>query len=90
MEVLAAAIERTRSPEEFKEKALRWPFDNMSPRESEVLDRVLAGLASRDIAKELGISTKTVEAHRSRINDKTRANDVGELIRMRKAWQTLL
>lgn len=89
VEVLAAAIERTRSPEEFKEKALRWAFDNMSPRESEVLEKVLVGRASRGIAKELGISTKTVEAHRARINGKTRARDVGELIRMWKAWKEL-
>lgn len=89
VEVLAAAIERTRSPEEFKEKALRWAFEHMSGRESEVLEKVLAGMASRDIARELGISTKTVEAHRARINDKTRARDVGELIRMWKAWQEL-
>lgn len=87
VDVLAAAIERTRTPDEFKEKALRWAFDNMSPRESEVLQKVLEGMASLDIAKELGISTKTVEAHRARINDKTRARDVGELVRMWKAWR---
>lgn len=86
---LQAAIERTLNTESFREKWLRWAFDNMSPRELEVLAKVAAGMSSRDIGKELGISTKTVEAHRARINGKTRAKDVGELIRMWKAWQEL-
>lgn len=88
-EVLAAAIERTLSPEVFKEKALRWAFEHMTERESAVLEKVMAGLSSRDIAQELGISVKTVEAHRTRISAKTRARDVGELIRMWQAWQAL-
>lgn len=88
-DVLAAAIERTSSPEVFNEKSLRWSFDNMSPRESEVLERVLAGMSSRDIARELGIAPKTVEAHRARINGKTRDEDVAELVRMWKAWRAL-
>ena len=51
-------------------------------REREVLDLVVDGLSSRAIGESLGISTKTVEAHRARINDKMRSDDLPHLIRM--------
>ncbi len=57
-------------------------INRLTGREREVLDHVVEGLSSREIAEELGVSTKTVEAHRARINDKMRADDVSHLIRM--------
>lgn len=86
---LLEALGRTESPEDFDEKALRWGFEKLSQREAEVLDGVLSGKGSREIAFDLGTTSKTVEAHRMRINAKTRARDVGELVRMWKAWQEL-
>jgi len=57
-------------------------LNRLTAREREVLDHVVDGLSSREIAEELTVSTKTVEAHRARINDKMRANNVAHLIRM--------
>lgn len=57
-------------------------INRLTTREKEVLDHVVEGLSSREIAEELGVSTKTVEAHRARINDKMRADNVSHLIRM--------
>ncbi|HQX51651.1 MAG TPA: response regulator [Planctomycetaceae bacterium] len=57
-------------------------IDRLTGRERQVLDHVVDGLSSREIAQELGVSTKTVEAHRARINDKMRADNVSHLIRM--------
>ena len=57
-------------------------INRLTSREREVLDHVVEGLSSREIAEELGVSTKTVEAHRARINDKMRADNVSHLIRM--------
>lgn len=57
-------------------------LNRLTTREREVLDHVVDGLSSREIAEELTVSTKTVEAHRARINDKMRANNVAHLIRM--------
>ena len=85
--ILITTIQRVNTPEEFSERDLQWFFDRLTPAESRVLDGVIAGKASRAIAAELGVSTKTVEAHRSRINAKSRATDVAQLIRMWKAWQ---
>lgn len=88
-ESVAAAVERTIVPERFQEKALRWAFERLSPRENEILERVLAGMASGEIAQDLTLTPRTIEAHRARINAKTRARDVGELIRMWKAYRAL-
>lgn len=58
----------------------------LSDRERQILDLIVEGRSSRDIGYHLGISTKTVEAHRARINDKMRAEDLPHLIRMCLAW----
>jgi FixJ family two-component response regulator len=52
----------------------------LSARELAVLERVVAGLQSKNIAKELGISYRTVEIHRSNILRKMGASNVVELI----------
>ena len=58
-------------------------INRLTSRERQVLDMVVDGLSSREIAAELDVSTKTVEAHRARINDKMRAENVAHLIRMK-------
>ena len=88
-EILIAAIQRVNTPEEFSERDLQWFFDRLTPAESRVFEGVIAGKASRAIAAEIGVSTKTIEAHRARINAKSRATDVAQLLRMWKAWQKL-
>lgn len=52
----------------------------LSPREREILRQVIAGVPSKLIAKMLGISLKTVDAHRARIREKTAADTLGALI----------
>lgn len=54
----------------------------VTDREREVLDLIVDGLSSREIGTRLDVSTKTVEAHRARINDKMRAIDLPHLVRM--------
>jgi len=58
----------------------------VTDRERAILDRVVDGCSSREIGEELGITLKTVEAHRARINDKMRADDLPHLIRMMMAF----
>ena len=62
-------------------------INRLTGRERQVLDMVVDGLSSREIAAELDVSTKTVEAHRARINDKMRADNVAHLIRMCFAYR---
>lgn len=89
VEVLIKAIGRALSPVKFEERLLRRSFQRLTMREIEILEKVAAGNASGDIGILLGISTKTVEAHRARINAKTRARDVAELVQMWRAYLTL-
>lgn len=57
------------------------PLSELSAREREVLDRVVEGLQTRQIANELNISIKTVEFHRSRIREKLGVKTIAELVR---------
>lgn len=53
----------------------------LSPREREVLKLIASGLSSKAIARELDISPKTVETHRSRLMTKLDLHSVAELVR---------
>jgi FixJ family two-component response regulator len=57
-------------------------LDALSAREREVLQAVLAGKQTRQIAEELSISVKTVEFHRARIRDKLGVASLAELFRL--------
>ena len=59
----------------------------LSAREREVLDRVLEGKTSRQIADELFISLKTVEFHRTRIMGKVGVRSAAQLFRVCLARQ---
>jgi two-component system response regulator FixJ len=54
----------------------------LTPREREVLDGLLAGLPNKSIAFDLAISPRTVEIHRARIMGKMAARSLSELVRM--------
>lgn len=54
----------------------------LTPREEQVLERIVAGRLNKQIADDLGISIKTVEAHRASIMDKTNSGTVADLMRV--------
>ncbi|HRY14970.1 MAG TPA: LuxR C-terminal-related transcriptional regulator, partial [Candidatus Competibacteraceae bacterium] len=54
----------------------------LSPREREVLERVVAGQYNKVIAAELDISISTVEIHRKRVMKKLGAASLSDLIRL--------
>lgn len=56
-------------------------LESLTAREREVLDRVAAGKRNKQIAEQLGISMKTVEAHRARAMEKMGASSVAEVVR---------
>ncbi|MCJ9670677.1 MULTISPECIES: AroM family protein [unclassified Neorhizobium] len=62
---------------EFAEKLLR-----LTPRERQVLSLVAEGLSNKAIARQLGISPKTVEIHRSNVMSKMEVTSSNALIRM--------
>lgn len=54
----------------------------LSPREQEVLDLLIAGEANKQIAWKLGLSEKTIAAHRAHILRKMQAKSLPVLVRM--------
>jgi two-component system, LuxR family, response regulator FixJ len=54
----------------------------LTPREREVMDLVVAGHPNKVVADRLGIAVRTVEIHRARVMEKTAARNLSELIRM--------
>ena len=60
----------------------------LTPREREVMNLVVAGMANKTIAAQLQLSAKTVETHRARVMDKMQAASVAELVRAVLAAKT--
>ncbi|KTT14686.1 response regulator transcription factor [Pseudacidovorax intermedius] len=57
-------------------------LSKLTGRESQVLERIVAGRLNKQIADDLGISIKTVEAHRANIMEKLNANTVADLLKI--------
>ena len=57
-------------------------LERLSTRERQVLDLLLAGSRSKEIAAKLGISVKTAERHRANIMRKLEASSLSDLLRI--------
>ena len=57
----------------------------LTPAERKVADRVIAGQTNKMIAQELGLSTRTVEAHRASLMRRLRTKSRTELVRIVEA-----
>jgi RNA polymerase sigma factor (sigma-70 family) len=54
----------------------------LTPREREVMEMIVAGRHNRDIADEMGISTRTVEVHKARVMQKLKVDSIAQLVRL--------
>ncbi len=87
-EVLLDAIRRALAQEEQQrnqqvERAeIAAHLAHLTPREHEVMGMVTEGKSNKEIANTLGVSAKTVEAHRARVMEKMQAGSLAELVRM--------
>ena len=78
----ALAYHRDTLRESLILRGRRKAMEQLTPRERQVLTMIVDGLTNRGIAQRLGISEKTVEAHRARVMKKSGAGSLPELIRI--------
>lgn len=77
---LAQDLEQRKTLDEKQEIIRR--IKSLTPREHEIMDRMIEGQANKVIAIELEISQRTVEIHRSRVMHKMGTHSLAHLVRM--------
>ena len=65
------------------------PLERLTDREREVFALIGHGLGTRDIARQLNLSVKTIETHQARIKDKLGLTNGCELTRAAVTWTQL-
>src|SRR5262249_29632827 len=87
-EILLAAIEhalersRLALARKVELQEFRDHYASLTPREREVMALVVSGLLNKQVGGELGISEKTVKAHRGQVMQKMKANSVADLVKI--------
>jgi len=74
--------DRVRRKQESEIATLRERFESLTPREQEILPRVISGLLNKQIAGEIGATEATVKVHRSQLMRKMGAESLADLVRM--------
>jgi FixJ family two-component response regulator len=57
-------------------------FEQLTPREREVLQLITNGQSNKEAGRELGISPRTIEVHRARVMEKLGARNTADLLRI--------
>ena len=87
-DALLAAIDQAlnehRRRRSIQEEAatIRQKFLSLTPRERQVLERVIAGRLNKQISSDLGIAVRTVKMHRASIMEKLQVRTIPDLVRM--------
>ncbi len=79
-EGLKRDVESRANHKQVEEAASR--IASLTQREREVMDLLIQGKRNKTIASELGISNRTVEAHRAKIMEKMQAHSISDIMRL--------
>jgi FixJ family two-component response regulator len=84
LDLIQAALEKDRARRTARKHiaGMAERFATLTSREREVMTLVVEGCSNKEIAAQLGVSAKTVEAHRNKVMEKTSAESVADLVRM--------
>jgi two-component system response regulator FixJ len=84
LETIQAALARQRGERERGQRSveIRRRLENLSERERQVLDGLVAGKSNKIIAHDLSLSARTIEGYRASVMAKMQAHSLSALIRM--------
>ena len=78
----ALSVQGADAKQEAERTEIQRRMADLSPRERQTLDGLVAGQPNKTIAYDLGSSPRTVEVHRARVMEKMGARSLPELVRM--------
>ena len=78
----ALQLDALRKKEREERRAVEARLQTLTPREREVMALVASGKLNKTVARQMGISQRTVEIHRSRVMEKMQAASVPDLLLM--------
>ena len=78
----ALAADRQRRRQRHEEQRIRARFEQLTPRQREVMRLATEGLSNKEIADALGISSRTVENHRALLMERMEADSLAMLCQM--------
>ena len=84
LKAVRQGLERSRLAlaHETEMQELRARYASLTPREMQVMALVVSGLLNKQVGGELGISEKTVKAHRGQVMRKMKANSLADLVKL--------
>lgn len=84
LDAINLAIQKDRAAKEklAKLSKIHQRVESLTPREREVFALVVTGMLNKQIAFKMGISEKTIKAHRARVMQKMQVDSLADLVRM--------